>query len=101
MNPDQEAAREMDPKAYEAMKALVEIFSGPPQPLGKCRWQHRQYDLVRLDDGTLGFVRNAFDAEMDRLFTEVLDELFVRSPRNYLSSRIPGKACCDGRGFWA
>jgi hypothetical protein len=65
MNPDQEAACEIDSKAYEAMKALVQMFSGPPQPIGKWRWQHRQYDLVRLDDGTIGFVRNAFDAEMD------------------------------------
>jgi hypothetical protein len=31
---------------------------------------------VRLSDGTVGFVRNAFDAEMERIFAEVLDELF-------------------------
>jgi hypothetical protein len=41
---------------------------------------YRQYDLVRLDDGTLGFVRNAFDAEMDQMFTEVLGELFGPEP---------------------
>lgn len=59
---------------------MARIFSDPPQPRGKCRWQHRQYDLVRLDDGTLGFVRNAFDAEMDQIFTEALDELFGPEP---------------------
>jgi hypothetical protein len=80
MNSDHEVAREMDPKAYETMKALVEIFSGPPQPLGKWRWQHRQYDLVRLDDGNLGFVRNVFDAEMDQMFTEIMEELFGPAP---------------------
>jgi hypothetical protein len=80
MNPDHEAADKIDVKAYEAMKALVEMFSGPPQPLGKWRWQHRQYDLVRLDDGTIGFVRNAFDAEMDQMFAEVMEELFGPEP---------------------
>jgi hypothetical protein len=80
MNPDQEAAREIDSKAHEAMKTLAELFSGPPQPRGKCRWQHRQYDLVRLDDGPLGFVRNAFDAEMDQMFAEIMDELFGPEP---------------------
>jgi hypothetical protein len=80
MNPDHEAADKIDPNAYEAMKALAELFSGPPQPRGKCRWQHRQYDLVRLDDGTIGFVRNAFDAEMDQMFAEVLDEFFGPEP---------------------
>jgi hypothetical protein len=29
--------------------------------------------LVRFDDGTVGFVRNAFDAEMERIFAGVLD----------------------------
>ena len=64
----------------EAGAELVKLFSGPPQPIGKWRWQHRQYDLVRLSDGSVGFVRNAFDAEMDQMFTEVLDELFGPEP---------------------
>ena len=63
----------------EAGAELARIFSGP-QPRGKCRWQHRQYDLVSLDDGTIAFVRNAFDADMERIFAEVLDELFGPEP---------------------
>jgi hypothetical protein len=64
----------------ESMAELVRMFAGPPQPRGKCRWQHRQYDLVRFDDGTIAFLRNAFDAEMERTFVEALDELFGPEP---------------------
>jgi hypothetical protein len=70
----------VEARANEAMKALVEMFSGPPQPRGKCRWQHCQYELIRLDDGTIGFVRNAFDAEMERIFGEIMEELFGPEP---------------------
>ncbi len=80
MNPDQETAHDMDPKTDEAMKALAQIFSGPPQPRGKCRWRHHQYDLVLLSDGAVGFVRNAFDAETDQMFAEVMEELFGPEP---------------------
>ena len=64
----------------DAGAELVRMFSGPPVPLGKWRWQHRQYALVRLSDGTVGFVRNAFDAEMAQMFTEVMEELFGPEP---------------------
>jgi hypothetical protein len=60
----------------EAAAELVRIFSGPRSPPGKDRHHHRQYDLVRLDDGTVAFIRNAFDAEMERIFAEVMDEIF-------------------------
>jgi hypothetical protein len=59
----------MTPK--EAGTELTRLFSGPPQPRGKWRWQHRQYDLVRLDDGTIGFARNALDAEISRAMQAV------------------------------
>jgi hypothetical protein len=64
----------------EAMAELVKMFSGPPQPPGKDRHHHLQYDLVRLDDGTVAFVRNAFDAEMKQMFAEVMEELFGPEP---------------------
>jgi hypothetical protein len=70
----------------EAGAELVRMFSGPPQPPGKCRWQHRQYDLVRNSDGTFGFVRNAFDAEMTRIFTEILDEMCGPEPAQAVES---------------
>jgi hypothetical protein len=59
---------------------LARIFSGPPEQRGKCTWQHRQYDLVRFDDGTTGFVRNALDAQWDAIFTKALDEIFGPEP---------------------
>jgi hypothetical protein len=80
---------DVDARANEAMKALVAMFSGPPQPRGKWRWQHRQYDLVRLSDGTVGFVRNAFDAEMDQMFAEFMDELF--GPEHTEDGELPSR----------
>jgi hypothetical protein len=79
MCPDHEAAREIDLKAHEAMKALVEMFSGPQPPIGKCRRHHREYDLVRFSEGTVGFVRNAHNAERDQMFAEIM-ELFGPEP---------------------
>jgi len=64
----------------ESMAELVRMFSGPPQPRGKCRWQHRRYDLVQHEDGAISFVRNAFQAEFDRIFEETLDEIFGPEP---------------------
>ena len=80
MNPGQEVTSDIDRKANEAMKALVEMFSGPQPPLGKCRRHHREYDLVRFSDGTVGFVRNALSAERDQMFAEVMEELFGPEP---------------------
>jgi hypothetical protein len=57
---------------------LARIFSGPPQPRGKWRWQHRQYDLVQFDDGTIGFVPNALDAEI--FIADAIEELFGPEP---------------------
>jgi hypothetical protein len=56
------------------------IFSGPPVPPCKSRWQHLQYDLVQFDDGTIGFIRNAFQVDMARMLVEVLEELFGLDP---------------------
>jgi hypothetical protein len=90
MKPGQEVTSDIDRKANEAAKAPVEMFSGPPQPRGKCRFQHRQYDLVRLPDGTVGFVRNAFDPEMDQMFAEVMAELFGPEPPEDVEYRAEG-----------
>src|ERR1700681_33810 len=65
------------------------MFSGPPQPPRKCRFKNGQDDLVRLSDGTVGFVRNAFDAEMDQMFAEVMEELLARSLRKTGIERGP------------
>jgi hypothetical protein len=64
----------------EACAALGRLFSGPPQPRGKCTSQHRRYDLVRLDDGSVGFVRNTLDAQLDEIFAKALDEIFGPEP---------------------
>jgi hypothetical protein len=47
---------------------------------GKCTWQHRRYDLVRFEDGSVGFIRNALDAQLDEIFAEALDEIFGPEP---------------------
>ncbi len=60
----------------EAGAELVRLFSGPRSPAGKDLHHHRRYDLVRLDDGTIAFVRNTCDAEMERIFAKILDEPF-------------------------
>jgi hypothetical protein len=39
----------------EAAAELARLFSGPPQPRGKWRWQYRQYDLVRRPSGFASF----------------------------------------------
>ena len=67
---------------------LARIFSGPPDPPGKSLWHHRRYDLVRLPDGTVGFVRNALDDEIKRAIDEAIEELFPESEQ-----RRPG---CQG-----
>jgi hypothetical protein len=60
----------------EAMAELVKIFSGPRPPPGKNRFQHLRYDIIRLDDGTVGFVRNAFQVNLRRTFDQTLDDIF-------------------------
>ena len=60
----------------EAGAELGWLFSGPQPPPGKDRWHHLQYDLVRLDDGTVAFVRDALDAELKQIIDEVMEELF-------------------------
>jgi hypothetical protein len=60
----------------KAMAELARLFSGPQPPPGKDRWHHLQYDLVRLDDGTIAFVRNALDAELKQIIDEAIEELF-------------------------
>jgi hypothetical protein len=60
----------------EAKAELLKMFSGPPTPPGKDRWHHREYELVRLDDGTIAFVRNALDAELKQIIDEAIEDLF-------------------------
>jgi hypothetical protein len=60
----------------EARAEFVALFTGPRPPPGKDRWHHRQYDLVRLDDRTIGFVSNALDAELKQIIDEAIEELF-------------------------
>jgi hypothetical protein len=64
----------------EACAALGRLFSGPPEQRGKCTWQPRRYDLVRFEDGTVGFVRNALDAQLDEIIAKALDEIFGPEP---------------------
>jgi hypothetical protein len=60
----------------EAGADLARIFSGP-QPLpGKDRWHRLQYELVRLDDGTIDFARNPRDAETSRTIADAIEQLF-------------------------
>jgi hypothetical protein len=64
----------------EACAELGRLFSGPPEQRGKCTWQHRCYDLVRFEDGTVGFVRNALHAEIDQAFAKALNEIYGPEP---------------------
>ena len=63
----------------EAGAELVKLFSGPPQPKGKDRHQHLQYIPVERD-GVIEFIRDPFDAEMDQVFAELMEELFGPEP---------------------
>jgi hypothetical protein len=63
----------------EEKAKFVKLFSGPRQR-GRDLFGGLRYDLVRFDDGTVGFVRNAFDAEMDRILTNAIDEIFGPEP---------------------
>jgi hypothetical protein len=67
-------------RADEAFEALAKLFAGPMPPPGKERWQHRQYILVRLDDGSIGFVREPFDLEFEAIFNGVMGRRFGAKP---------------------
>jgi hypothetical protein len=61
-------------------KALfIKLFGGPRQ-LGRDRFGGRLMDLVRLPDGTVGFVPNESQAKWERIFDETLDEIFGPEP---------------------
>jgi hypothetical protein len=64
----------------EAGAELARLFSGPPEPPGKSLWHRRRYDLVRLPDGTVGFVRNALNEQLAQIFAEIMVELFGPEP---------------------
>jgi len=64
----------------QAMAELVKMFSGPPHPRGKDRHQHLQYIPVQRPDGVIEFIRDPFDAEMDRIFAEIMEKLFGPEP---------------------
>ena len=58
---------------------FVKLFSGP-RKWGRDRFCGRLFDLVRLPDGTVGFVRNTFQVNLRRTFDRTLDELFGPKP---------------------
>jgi hypothetical protein len=59
----------------EAGAELARMFSGPQPPPGKSRWHHRRYIPVQFPNG-IEFIRDPFDAEMQRVFARIVDELF-------------------------
>jgi hypothetical protein len=63
---------EHDARAEGGVRQIVLGATAP----GPDRFGGRVYDLVKHDDGTIGFVRNAWDAELDRILVKALDEVF-------------------------
>jgi hypothetical protein len=63
----------------EAAAELAKLFSGPPRPKGKDRYQHLQYIPVERD-GVIEFIRDPFQLEMRQMFDEILDEMFGPEP---------------------
>jgi hypothetical protein len=63
----------------EARAQFVRLFSGPRR-LGRDRFGGRLYDLLQLDDGSITFVRNALDAEIEQAIAQAMDELFGPEP---------------------
>jgi hypothetical protein len=59
----------------EQKAEFIALFSRPRQR-GRDRFGGRLMDLVQHEDGTIGFVRNALQAEFNRAFTRTLDEIF-------------------------
>jgi hypothetical protein len=59
----------------EEKAEFVKLPPGP-QRLGRHRLGGRLHDLVRLDDGNIGFVPNALDAEISQAPAEAIEELF-------------------------
>jgi hypothetical protein len=57
-----------------------EVVLGTAAAAWQCTWQHRRCDLVRLPDGSVGFVRNGLDAEISRAIAEAIEELFGPEP---------------------
>jgi hypothetical protein len=64
------------PRGKLIERKSIASWNAPPRRLGRDRFGGRLYDLVRLDDGTIGFVRNAFDAELKQIIAEAIEELF-------------------------
>jgi hypothetical protein len=63
----------------EEKAEFVKLFSGPRR-FGRDRFCGRRYDLVRLEDGTIGFARNALDAEIERALANAMDKVFGPEP---------------------
>jgi hypothetical protein len=63
----------------QAMAELVKMFSGPQPPPRKDRWHHLQYIPVQFPND-IEFIRDPFDAQMERIFAEILEELFGPEP---------------------
>jgi hypothetical protein len=63
----------------EEKAKFVELFSGPRR-FGRDRFSGRLMDLVQHEDGSITFVPNEFDAEMDRILTNAIDQIFGPKP---------------------
>jgi hypothetical protein len=70
----------------QAMAELVKMLSGLPQPRGKDRHQRLQYNPVQRSDRVIAFIRDPFDAEMEWISAEVVDELFGPEPADDVES---------------
>jgi hypothetical protein len=47
---------------------------------GRDRFGGRLFELVRLPDGTVRFVRNALDLEIEQALTETMDNIYGPEP---------------------
>jgi hypothetical protein len=63
----------------EQKAKFVKLFSGPRR-YGRDQFGGRLMDLVQHEDGSITFVRNALDAQLDEIFTKALDEIFGPKP---------------------
>jgi hypothetical protein len=71
------AVQEMTPE--EAGAELARLFSGRQPSHGKDRWHHLQYIPVQFPH-SVEFIRDPFDAQMKRVFAEIMEEMFGPEP---------------------
>ncbi len=58
---------------------FVKLLSGLRRP-GRDRFGGRLYELVRLDDGSITFVRSALQAEIEQALAQAMDEIYGPDP---------------------